>query len=583
MKRILIFVISVLFSVNLTGQIGIDLTEMVNAPDSGYIIITTGDEYPERGLQKYVAFDSLIPLDTIFRKADSVCLQFAYQSAPVCFFIPDSANANQNLAYVRDGDTIRISISGGNTISFRDSTRSNQDITTVIRDSIPTVDSVWHKGDSIIIRMTDGHRWAVRDSFLSKQDVATIARDSLVIPEGTHLIGVTHQGDSIRFDMSDASHFTVRDSFVDAATIQQWISDSIPDIVFYVKTGQASTAVEWHDTVTINGATINVNTTEIEVTYDSLTHSLEFCQYTTIIDTIAVQDTGLIFSGTNQYLREATVPTVQFDLPIEITFSVDAMPSASQALIGRRYINNTANTFDVWLTPTGMQLHLVSPTNTIATIDFPFIATPGVKYTYKVEEDDLGGLVQYIDGVEMKRDQSWPRPGTFSGSYQFRIAARDYPPYDYFEGTIYYARVGDERWYFTENTGSTTTGTQSTVLDLINSPTWTIDERDVAIEVPTRICDTLYLDDIHLDTAIYDQDTLYLHMTDGRVYKAEIIASGHDGKSLEFNWDGTQLGVRVEGDPTYDYVDLQGPQGIQGEQGPKGDEGEQGPKGSTLR
>src|SRR5690554_65739 len=166
MKRILIFVISIVFSTGLTAQIGIDLTEMVNAPDSGYIIITTGDEYPERGLQKYVAFDSLIPLDTVFRKADSVCFQFAYQSAPVCF--PDSAI--QNRAYVRDGDTIRISISGGNTISFRDSTRSNQDITDGIRDSIPTVDSVWHKADSIIIRMTDGHRWAVIDKIGGQLD-----------------------------------------------------------------------------------------------------------------------------------------------------------------------------------------------------------------------------------------------------------------------------------------------------------------------------------------------------------------------------------------------------------------------------
>src|SRR5690554_3437679 len=133
MKTISKLILLLLFSVNLTAQIGIDLTEMVNAPDSGYIIITTGDEYPERGLQKYVAFDSLIPLDTIFRKADSVCFQFAYQTAPVCF--PDSAR--QNLAYVRDGDSIRISISGGNTISFRDSTRSDQDITDVVRDSIP--------------------------------------------------------------------------------------------------------------------------------------------------------------------------------------------------------------------------------------------------------------------------------------------------------------------------------------------------------------------------------------------------------------------------------------------------------------
>ena len=37
-----------------------------------------------------------------------------------------------------------------------------------------------------------------------------------------------------------------------------------------------------------------------------------------------------------------------------------------------------------------------------------------------------------------------------------------------------------------------------------------------------------------------------------------------DGKSLEFNWDGTSLGVRQEGQSNYQYVNLQGPQGPAG-------------------
>ena len=71
-------------------------------------------------------------------------------------------------------------------------------------------------------------------------------------------------------------------------------------------------------------------------------------------------------------------------------------------------------------------------------------------------------------------------------------------------------------------------------------------------------------------------------------------STGRDGKSLEFNWQGTSLGIRKEGESTYSYTDLkgnkgdkgdtglQGPQGIQGEQGPKGDKGDpglQGPQG----
>lgn len=60
---------------------------------------------------------------------------------------------------------------------------------------------------------------------------------------------------------------------------------------------------------------------------------------------------------------------------------------------------------------------------------------------------------------------------------------------------------------------------------------------------------------------------------------------GPRGKSLEFSWRGTELGVRVEGENAYTYTNLKGEkgdsgeQGIQGVQGPKGDRGEQGIQG----
>ena len=56
------------------------------------------------------------------------------------------------------------------------------------------------------------------------------------------------------------------------------------------------------------------------------------------------------------------------------------------------------------------------------------------------------------------------------------------------------------------------------------------------------------------------------------------------GKGLEFDWRGTELGVRVEGEDTYTYTNLKGPKGDKGEQGiqgPKGDTGAIGPKGDT--
>ncbi|MEB3277958.1 MAG: collagen-like protein [Lyngbya sp.] len=50
-------------------------------------------------------------------------------------------------------------------------------------------------------------------------------------------------------------------------------------------------------------------------------------------------------------------------------------------------------------------------------------------------------------------------------------------------------------------------------------------------------------------------------------------------KSLEFDWQGTQLGIRVEDEANFTYVDLIGPQGIQGPQGLQGVQGSQGLQG----
>ena len=42
---------------------------------------------------------------------------------------------------------------------------------------------------------------------------------------------------------------------------------------------------------------------------------------------------------------------------------------------------------------------------------------------------------------------------------------------------------------------------------------------------------------------------------------------GADGNSLEFNWSGTNLGVRVQGTTDYTYVDLKGQKGDTGSTG----------------
>lgn len=57
---------------------------------------------------------------------------------------------------------------------------------------------------------------------------------------------------------------------------------------------------------------------------------------------------------------------------------------------------------------------------------------------------------------------------------------------------------------------------------------------------------------------------------------------GKDGAGLHFVWDGTKLGVKREDETEYTYVDLKGPQGIQGPKGDRGDIGPQGPAGKSV-
>lgn len=56
-------------------------------------------------------------------------------------------------------------------------------------------------------------------------------------------------------------------------------------------------------------------------------------------------------------------------------------------------------------------------------------------------------------------------------------------------------------------------------------------------------------------------------------------SGGGSGNSLEYDWDGTKLGVKVEGDDEFEYTDLKGAKGSDGKKGNPGTNGEEGPKG----
>ena len=49
--------------------------------------------------------------------------------------------------------------------------------------------------------------------------------------------------------------------------------------------------------------------------------------------------------------------------------------------------------------------------------------------------------------------------------------------------------------------------------------------------------------------------------------------NGSDGISLQYNWNGTSLGIKREDESNYDYVNLKGEQGIQGNPGQNGTNG----------
>lgn len=78
------------------------------------------------------------------------------------------------------------------------------------------------------------------------------------------------------------------------------------------------------------------------------------------------------------------------------------------------------------------------------------------------------------------------------------------------------------------------------------------------------------------------QEMDYPLIEKGLLEQGEPGKDGKDGSGLHFVWDGTKLGVKREDEIEYTYVDLKGPQGIQGPKGDRGDIGPQGPAGKSV-
>ncbi|QOY37984.1 collagen-like protein [Anaerobacillus isosaccharinicus] len=60
---------------------------------------------------------------------------------------------------------------------------------------------------------------------------------------------------------------------------------------------------------------------------------------------------------------------------------------------------------------------------------------------------------------------------------------------------------------------------------------------------------------------------------------AVVDLQGPRGESIQFTWNGTQLGIKTESQASFSFVDLKGSQGVKGDKGDIGNTGPQGPQG----
>lgn len=100
--------------------------------------------------------------------------------------------------------------------------------------------------------------------------------------------------------------------------------------------------------------------------------------------------------------------------------------------------------------------------------------------------------------------------------------------------------------------------------------------------------DEAILETSNLDIDVNKEDnvaTITLTDKEGQTKEVEILdgengENGQDGIGLEYDWDGTLLGIKKQNEQNYKYVDLKGDKGDTGSTGPRGEPGIQGIPGN---
>lgn len=90
-----------------------------------------------------------------------------------------------------------------------------------------------------------------------------------------------------------------------------------------------------------------------------------------------------------------------------------------------------------------------------------------------------------------------------------------------------------------------------------------------------------FVNEGHEASTAGETDTYKINYSNG-TFDNFYVHNGKNGESLEFEWNGTQLGIKTTSQLAYTYIDLIGPKGDTGESGPQGIQGEKGEDGISI-
>lgn len=173
-------------------------------------------------------------------------------------------------------------------------------------------------------------------------------------------------------------------------------------------------------------------------------------------------ETCLYFDGVNDYLQATENSKLNFTSPIIVEFKYESETYSPYLISKTSTYINANNEWGI----VGNQYVLTFRAGSVTYDSLRFTANLNQRYRIRIQVEG-SDLVYYVDGVELGRHVSPNLPST--NSNPFRVGYSFVP--NPLHGRLYYLQVGSEIFNIDEGSGSTTTGTEGTVLN-INGATW---------------------------------------------------------------------------------------------------------------